>query len=83
MEFERDMHFSKSMNKNKVDLYLMEALEKATHNFVILNWWKVILIKYPILGQIARDILAMPVSTVASKLAFSTGGKCLTIIGVL
>ncbi|XP_057760309.1 zinc finger BED domain-containing protein RICESLEEPER 1-like [Arachis stenosperma] len=33
--------------------------------------------KYPVLNQIARDILAMPVSTVASKSAFSTGGRVL------
>ena len=37
MEFEKDMHFSKSMNKNEVDLCLMEALKKTTHNFDILN----------------------------------------------
>ncbi|RYR34987.1 hypothetical protein Ahy_A10g050061 isoform A [Arachis hypogaea] len=33
--------------------------------------------KYPILSQIARDVLAMPVSTVASESAFSTGGRVL------
>lgn len=33
--------------------------------------------KYPILSQIARDALAMPVSTVASESAFSTGGRIL------
>ena len=31
-------------------------------------------LKYPILQKIARDILAIPVSTVASESAFSTGG---------
>ena len=74
LEFEKDMHLSESMNKNEVDLYLMEALEKTTHNFDILNWWKVNSTKYPTLGQIARDVLAMPMSTVASK-SFSTEGR--------
>ncbi|KAK9233093.1 hypothetical protein WN943_023342 [Citrus x changshan-huyou] len=32
---------------------------------------------YPILSSIARDVLAIPVSTVASKSAFSTGGRIL------
>ena len=77
LEFEKDMHLSEGMNKNEVDLYLMEALEKTTHSFDILNWWKVNSTKYPTLGQIARDVLAMPVSTVASESAFSTGGRVL------
>ena len=77
LEFEKDMHLSESINKNKVDLYLMEALEKTTHNFDILNWWKVNSTKYPTLGLIARDVLAMLVSTVASESAFSTGGRVL------
>ena len=58
-------------------LYLMEALEKTTHSFDILNWWKVNSTKYPTLGQIARDVLAMPMSTVALESAFSTGGRVL------
>ena len=77
MEFEMDMNLSESMNKNEVDLYLMEALEKTTHNFDILNWWKVNSTKYPTLGHIARDVLAIHVSTVASESAFSTGGRVL------
>ena len=76
-EFEKDMHLSESINKNKVDLYLMEALKKTTHIFDILNWWKVNSTKYPTLGQIARDVLAMPVSIVASESTFSTGGRVL------
>ena len=37
LEFEKGMHISESMNKNEVDLYLIEALQKTTHNFDILN----------------------------------------------
>ncbi|KAH7665852.1 Tam3-transposase (Ac family) protein [Dioscorea alata] len=43
-------------------------------DFDILSWWRTAL-KYPTLQLIARDILAIPVSTVASELAFSTSGR--------
>ncbi|KAM6554743.1 hypothetical protein CsatB_015505 [Cannabis sativa] len=33
--------------------------------------------KYPILSEMARDVLAIQVSTVASESAFSTGGRVL------
>jgi len=78
MEFEKDIIMSERLNKNEVDLYLMETLEKRTTNFDILNWWKVNSSKYPILGQMARDTLAMPISTVASESSFSTGGRILS-----
>ncbi|XP_050895477.1 zinc finger BED domain-containing protein RICESLEEPER 2-like [Lathyrus oleraceus] len=78
LEVEMDMNLNESMQKNELDLYLMENLEKKGPGFDILNWWKVNSNKYPILGQMARDILAIPVSTVASESAFSTGGRVLT-----
>ncbi|XP_010275705.1 PREDICTED: uncharacterized protein LOC104610671 [Nelumbo nucifera] len=37
--------------------------------------WKSNGIKYPTLQKIAKDILAIPISTVASEFAFSTGGR--------
>ncbi|KAK2388991.1 zinc finger BED domain-containing protein DAYSLEEPER [Trifolium repens] len=72
-----DMDLNDNMQKNEVDLYLMENLEKKSPGFDLLNWWKVNSTKYPILGQMARDILAIPLSTVASESAFSTGGRVL------
>ncbi|XP_020963271.1 uncharacterized protein LOC110264953 [Arachis ipaensis] len=79
--FENNVQASESVNTNEVDLYLMESLEKPVDpsSFDILTWWKVSSnnYKYPILSQIARDILTMPVSTVASESAFSTGGRVL------
>ena len=34
-------------------------------NFDILNWWKVNSSEFPILAKIARDVLAIPISTMA------------------
>ena len=42
-----------------------------------MNWWKVNGVVYPTLQAIARDVLAIPISTVASESAFSTGGRIL------
>ncbi|KAF7124301.1 hypothetical protein RHSIM_Rhsim12G0168900 [Rhododendron simsii] len=61
--------------KSEVDKYLEELCEKETSNFDILIWWKVNSSKYVILSKVARDVLAIPVSTVASESAFSTGGR--------
>uniref|UniRef100_A0A803PEN4 BED-type domain-containing protein n=1 Tax=Cannabis sativa TaxID=3483 RepID=A0A803PEN4_CANSA len=62
--------------KTEVDKYLMEACEDMdTQNFDILNWWKINSSRYKILSLIARDVLAVPISTVASESAFSTGGR--------
>jgi hypothetical protein len=77
-QFEKDMDQDSNLNKNEVDLYLMETREKKSQDFDILNWWKVNSTKYPTLGIMARDILAMPISTVASESAFSTGGRVLS-----
>ena len=43
--------------------------------FDILSWWKTHSTKYPILGRLARDVLAIPTSTVASESTFSAGGR--------
>ncbi|KAH9736326.1 BED-type domain-containing protein [Citrus sinensis] len=64
--------------KTEVDLYLLESCENLENeSFDVLDWWKINSSKYPILSYVARDILAMPVSTVASESAFSTGGRVL------
>ena len=57
--------------------YLNEGLEEDEVGDDVLGWWKVHGPRYPVVARIARDVLAVPVSTVASKLAFSTGGRTL------
>ena len=43
----------------------------------ILKWWKNNAARFPILARMARDVLAVPVSTVVSETAFSTSGRIL------
>ena len=61
--------------KSELDNYLDESNLPWTDDFNILAWWKVNGIKYPTLSAIARDILVILVSTVASESAFSTSGR--------
>jgi hypothetical protein len=60
--------------KTELDVYLEEEILPRRPDFDILMWWKLNGVKYPTLQAIARDVLAIPVSTVASESAFSTSG---------
>ena len=62
----------------ELDHYLEDDLMPRTVDFDILAWWKSNGPKYPTLQRIARDILAIPVSTVASESSFSTSGRLLS-----
>ena len=62
----------------ELDHYLEEEVLPRAVDFDILMWWKFNGVKYPTLQAIAKDILAIPVSTVASESAFSTGGQVLS-----
>ncbi|XP_063940304.1 zinc finger BED domain-containing protein RICESLEEPER 2-like [Daucus carota subsp. sativus] len=66
-------------SKCELDIYLRESVfvTKNDDEFDILKWWKVNSSRFPILSQLARDVLAIPISTVASESAFSTGGRVL------
>jgi len=44
----------------------------------VLDWWKVAGVRYPTLRRIAKDIYAIPITTVASESAFSTSGRVLS-----
>lgn len=68
--------FTKS--QSELERYLEEPLVERTADFDVLTWWKMNKDRYPILAEIAKDILAIPVATVASKSTFSVGGRCLS-----
>ena len=69
--------FATSTQKSQLDLYLEEALLEANAKIDVLSFWKAHQYRYPELANMARDILSVPVSTVASESAFSTGGRVL------
>ena len=62
---------------HEVDRYLLDPIEKPKSGakFKITQWWMNNGSKYPLLQAIARDVLAIQVSTVASESSFSTGKR--------
>ncbi|CAI0401485.1 unnamed protein product [Linum tenue] len=64
-----------SGGKSECVKYLASPCEKSSDDFDILLWWKLNSSIYPVLAHVARDVLAIPVSTVASESTFSTSGR--------
>ncbi|KAM0876653.1 hypothetical protein ACQ4PT_036030 [Festuca glaucescens] len=64
--------------QGEIEMYLSDALVPYTEKFDVLDWWKVAGTRYPTLRKVARDVFAIPVTTVASESAFSTSGKILS-----
>ncbi|KAK9665222.1 hypothetical protein RND81_14G098700 [Saponaria officinalis] len=60
--------------KGEVDHYLVDDTEDDNETFDILDWWKTDR-RDPTLRKIAKDILAIPISSIASESAFSMGGR--------
>ncbi|KAM5559354.1 hypothetical protein ABKV19_020819 [Rosa sericea] len=61
---------------NDVDRYLGDPIEGDGEDFDLLNWWRVNgICKYPTLARIAKEILAILVSTIASESSFSTSER--------
>jgi len=66
------------IEKSELDAYLEEPLVRPDERFEILTWWKTNSNKYPVLSAMARDFLAIPLSTVSSESAFSLSGRILS-----
>ncbi|KAK4411769.1 putative AC transposase [Sesamum angolense] len=63
-------------HKSELDSYLNEEIEiDESPSFSITEWWKLHTPRFPILARLARDVLVMPISTVASESVFSTEGR--------
>ena len=61
--------------RNEVKKYLAENCDgRKDVNFEILEWWRDNWSRYQVLSKVAKDVLAIPVSTIAFEPAFSTGG---------
>ncbi|XP_028061486.1 zinc finger BED domain-containing protein RICESLEEPER 2-like [Camellia sinensis] len=64
-----------SGSKSELEQYFFEVEHFAKNQtFEILDYWKVNATRYRVLSQVARDVLAIPISTVALESAFSIGG---------
>ncbi|XP_043717699.1 zinc finger BED domain-containing protein RICESLEEPER 2-like [Telopea speciosissima] len=64
--------------KYQLDVYLDEPkIPFSDHDdeYDMLAFWKANGLRYPDVARMARDVLAIPVSTVASESAFSVGGR--------
>jgi hypothetical protein len=60
---------------NELEKYMADAPLRLSGQFDILAWWKNHTKEYPVLSTIARDLLVVQVSTIASEYAFSAGGR--------
>jgi hypothetical protein len=61
---------------NEVDQYLSDRyVNLLAKNFEVSAWWKLNQSTYPVLSKLAKDILAIPCSTVPSENAFSLGSR--------
>ena len=76
-----DEHNTVSM-KSDLEMYFEEQLVPRSINLDILAHWKENASRYAVLSLMARDILAIPLSIVASESAFSIGGRLLIAIEV-
>jgi hypothetical protein len=65
--------------RSELDKYLEDTRGHINTNerFDVLAWWAKNADAYPVLSLMAKDFLAIAVSTVSSESAFSTAGRIL------
>ncbi|XP_031251828.1 zinc finger BED domain-containing protein RICESLEEPER 2-like [Pistacia vera] len=64
--------------KSELDCYLEEGCllwDKDDTSFDALDWWKVNHMNYRILSMMASEILAIPITMIASEITFSAGSR--------
>lgn len=64
--------------KSELDLYLEEPKLAGHKDLDVLEYWRDCSRRFGDLGMTARDILSIPITTVASESAFSIGGRILS-----
>lgn len=72
-----DRDLNPILEKTELDRYLEEKRLNRNLEIDILDYWSSNQFRFPNLALMARDILSIPISTVASESAFSTGGRIL------
>jgi len=63
------------VEKSELDLYLKEPLTDRKQDLGILMWWISLMYRSPSLVKLARDVLRIPMTSVASESAFSVEGR--------
>lgn len=63
--------------KSELDIYLGEPSEDVSKDLDVLSYWKKKSASFSIVSSIARDVLAIPITSVASESTFSMGGRIL------
>ena len=63
---------------SELDKYLDEYRLDHTIDLDILSWWKMNKNRFPSLCNMTRDILSIPITTMASESCFSMGGRVTT-----
>ncbi|KAJ6304341.1 hypothetical protein OIU77_018082 [Salix suchowensis] len=61
---------SNSLDSQKVELdqyYLEQPPENLSEDYNVLEWWHANAPKFPILGRMARDFFAIPISSIVSE----------------
>ncbi|XP_020999373.1 zinc finger BED domain-containing protein RICESLEEPER 2-like [Arachis duranensis] len=74
----RNQEVEVKSGKNQLDIYLTEATLFCNDAIIdVLQWWKDNHHRFPTLSLMARDLLSIPITTVASESAFSMGSHVL------
>ncbi|KAK9992672.1 hypothetical protein SO802_027657 [Lithocarpus litseifolius] len=87
MEFDQFVRNADNIQPAKLDLdvhleesdFLCSDDSNLDLDFDALEWWKANNLKFCILSKMASDILSIPITTVASESAFSTGGRVIDV----
>ena len=69
------MDMGRQAQKTQLELYLDEPRVDRNAKLDILAFWKGNEFRYPEVAAMARDVLSIPVSTVALESTFSVGGR--------
>ncbi|XP_030970841.1 zinc finger BED domain-containing protein RICESLEEPER 1-like [Quercus lobata] len=74
--YERFLQVEQSVGcSNELERYLAENCDgRKDENFEILEWWRDNCNRYQVLSKVIKDVLDVPVSTIAFESAFSIGG---------
>ncbi|KAG4165598.1 hypothetical protein ERO13_A13G091045v2 [Gossypium hirsutum] len=69
---------STKSEKSQLDIYLEEPELELNSQIDVLDYWNKSSVRYNELSLLARDLLAIPITTVASESTFSMGKKVIT-----